>query len=449
MLPTNLKEKENKTFSNWLPQIFRRSKSFQHEKSMDKEQFLVLPTEIVESILERIDDLSILLRCRLVCLQWKTIVETMLEKQHFSHLPNLNNAESYFSTGRFKPPHVSPCLYSVIPETSIAGLTHLWLPPALTNVIVKNPFPNKSVTVIGFESCHSGWCLPRSCPKLPPHKTKIRPAPNKKIVRVFQNIGHHLTSLIFHDVTISQDKFCSILESSTNLKSLILSVFELVGGNPDRELNIPRFLTNLQVIYCQKSSELTIKWFLSTCSYQLTSLKLYGNYFLCNNVILEKDKFPRLQNLYIFDPSRSDLVELLEKSMSPPTLKYTTLGWSSKMRNVQIDEIIYFISKTSKSLISFKIFVSLDEFVKILEKCRVVYPKVRFIEMLWQRSLIDPSWEDESHRKSLLPWFPKLECAKVIPSSEFCYYPDVMCPLCGRSEKYIKRGLKKWLGENF
>ncbi|CAL8127592.1 unnamed protein product [Orchesella dallaii] len=449
------KQDRNK-FTNWmrrLRNIFRKSKKPEHilpcilpssesESELSEprissySQETIFPPELMEEILDKfhyVEDLPTLLRCRLVCSHWKHFVEKKLETEHLFRWTNLNQDEDH-SLSNFQETRISTCFYSVIPDTVFSGLTRIWLPKAIAKKPKVNPFPNKSAAVIGFENCHSGSNSDRACPKLE-HRIKSK-APSEKVVKLFQNYGKYLTTLVLHDLIIFQDNFCLVLGSTENLKALTLSWVKVAYSKNDVKINVPKCLTHLHILSCHSNTEIFFKWFLIAVSPQIVNLKIQGRAPFRGKVTLEQEIFKKLKCLHVYSPSESDLAEMLRKVEAPPALQHVTAVWGWMNNDyLTVEDVIKFIAKFCTSLVSLKIHVKLCDLITPFKNCGKIFSNVKFVAMVITSQEYRAGWDEVSIRESILPWFPKVESVIIVNDFDVCGVGFIQCPLCNRDEQ--------------
>ncbi|CAL8137424.1 unnamed protein product [Orchesella dallaii] len=458
------KQDRNK-FTNWmrrLRNIFRKSKkpgdilpsilpSSESELSKLRissySQETIFPPELMEAILDKfhyVADLPTLLRCRLVCSHWKQVVEKKLETEHLFRWTNLNQDEDY-SLSIFQETRISTCFYSVVPDTVSSGLTRIWLPPAIAANPKGNPFPNKSAAVIGFENCHSGSYGDRACPKLA-HRIESK-APYEEVVKLFQNYGKYLTTLVLHDLIIYQDNFCLVLASTESLKALTLSFVKVAYSKKEVKINVPKCLTHLHILSSHKNTETFFKWFLTAVSPQIVNLKIRGHTPFYGEVTLEQEIFKKLKCLHVYSRTEWDLAEMLRKVESPPALQHITAVWCRMTHHyLAVEDVIKFIAKFCTSLVSLKIHVKLCDLTTPFENCGKIFSNVKFVVMAITSQEYIAGWDEVSIRESILPWFPKVESVIIVNSFDVSGVGFIECPLCNRNEKLFEVYIRKKYG---
>ncbi|CAL8129554.1 unnamed protein product [Orchesella dallaii] len=447
------KQDRNK-FTNWmrrLRNIFSKSKKPQHilpsilpssESELSElrissySQETIFPPELMEAILDKlhyVEDLPTLLRCRLVCSHWKQVVEKKLETEYLFRWTNLNQDEDH-SLSIFQETRISTCFYSVIPETVYSGLTHIWLPPAIAANPKGNPFPNKSAAVIGFENCHSGTHSDRACPNLE-HRIESK-APYEEVVKLFQNYGKYLTTLVLHDLIIFQDNFCLVLASTESLKALTLSWVKVSYSKEEAKINVPKCLTHLHILSSHDNTETFYKWLMTAVSPQIVNLKIQGRAPFYGKVTLEQEIFKKLKCLHVYSPMEWDLAEMLRKVESPPALQHVTAVWGWISNDYwTVEDVIKFIAKFCTSLVSLKIHVKLCDLITPFENCGKIFPNVKFVAMVIANPEYRAGWDEVSIRESILPWFPKVESVIIVNGFNVSGVGFIQCPLCNRYEQ--------------
>ncbi|CAL8127601.1 unnamed protein product [Orchesella dallaii] len=391
---------------NWF---FRIRRKFTRRKCLE-ESVHNIPPEMLEAFLEKISDQKTLLRCRLVSTEWKAVVDNLLEKRRLS-LWTVWDPKLYLGV-----PCLSPRIWAVPQSHDSEYSTHLVVPPVIKGKITGNPFPQKSVAIIGFDRSH--WDENRVCPELK-HKAKV------KLVPTLEANGDFLTSLIFHDMTLNFCDLKSVLNSMLLLKAITFSKIKLNFENEGEDLKISPHLTHLQLINCDP---FVIKSVLGFCSRQLVSLKLVG---LNGDLTVELKDFENLKQLFVYDVHGPRLLSLLKNTESPPPLEYLSVirsrqsayyGYDNNMENV-----VNFIYKISKSLIHLRMNIKLEPVLKLLQEGGKTFPNLRWVQMV---CLDDNNWEECLVKEKFLHWFPKLESAKFISGQENGWYQNRDCIIC-------------------
>ncbi|CAL8129475.1 unnamed protein product [Orchesella dallaii] len=147
--------------------------------------------------------------------------------------------------------------FSVIPKTAKTPSSRIWLPPALNTKLEGNHFPKNAVAIVGFHRFHIAKDEDPLCPI---GNRRSNGAQSEKIVKVFQSTGQQLTYFTLHDMIIRHETLCCILESTTFLKGLNLSVIVVHDGREEQQANVSKFLEILHLLYCNEDQELLITW---------------------------------------------------------------------------------------------------------------------------------------------------------------------------------------------
>ncbi|ODM90057.1 hypothetical protein Ocin01_16624 [Orchesella cincta] len=183
-----------------------------------------LPPELVELILERVTDHNTLLHCRLICVQWKHIVDSLLEKRRLSLVTNWNPAWNAYTNIYLNiySKCLNPCILAVSPKNTSDNV--LILPLALKRRKFKwNPFPQKCIAIV---------------PNTDVDEVEDRKSEEK---RNFLRLKYCFN--------ISQNDLISIFGALLSLKSILFSKV-CVNEKPSSrtDINISPYLTHLHML---------------------------------------------------------------------------------------------------------------------------------------------------------------------------------------------------------
>ncbi|CAL8117465.1 unnamed protein product [Orchesella dallaii] len=311
------------------------------------------PPEMVETILGKIGDLKVLLKCRLVCQEWNTMVCALLVKQNISHWTNF--LERNLLT-EIAP--VSPLI-----EQKASGLIEkvcglVSYPPALQSWKgSRNPFPAKSLTICRYP------CLWKMQKPMDLGVTNLH--------SLFFNFGHLLSTLKLVDVDMRVLDLRTMLNYLPNLKALTINLVLIPQQNAWARLlkkmrrcqdnRISPSLAHLEIFWYMPTS--VAKWLLDMCAHQLNTLSVStSNRFMKE---LCKQKFVNLKQLHILSPAFRSLSGVWPIE-SAPLLETLTIMVDTTRSISQYRYAANFIGKFSSSLVTLCVNAKLDELENLI-----------------------------------------------------------------------------------